>query len=387
MAFYEHRLAFLMNLKPHMKVLDVGCGIGGPAREIAKFVGCEVVGVSINQGQIDRAIYLTRLEGLQDRCTFVRGDFLDLPFAPASFDAAYSIEATVHSPSLLQVYSGIARVLKPGAVFGLSEWVLTPKYNPDNKRHVGIRNRVERGNGLSNLHTSDQAREAVTGAGFEILHEEDFAAHFNYAKRLVEDSAAAAAAAGKRTPRMKRRSSVEGQETAARQDPPAPPFGHQSPVLVPFESSSPSSSSGDEPPLVSLRPAPPSTTPLPHPLPIPPTIYRAWYWPLLGATQLATTWMDYWTAWKMSKWPRRLGYWMVWAGERVGLWDQGVTDAMTTLAYCVDSAAEAGREEIFSPCWWFIGRKVGVKTAGTRIEMDGSVPISGQVKVDKPGKT
>lgn len=66
----------LMGLKPGMKVLDVGCGIGGPAREIAKFVGCEVVGVTINQAQVDRAIYLTATERLEGRCTFVRGDFL-----------------------------------------------------------------------------------------------------------------------------------------------------------------------------------------------------------------------------------------------------------------------------------------------------------------------
>lgn len=76
MCFYEHRLALLMGLRPGMKVLDVGCGIGGPAREIAKFVGCEIVGISINQMQIDRAIHLTAQAGLSDKCTFVRGDFL-----------------------------------------------------------------------------------------------------------------------------------------------------------------------------------------------------------------------------------------------------------------------------------------------------------------------
>lgn len=75
-CFYEHRVALLLGLKPGMKVLDVGCGIGGPAREMARFTGCEVVGMSINQAQIDRAIRLTAEEGLTDKCTFVRGDFL-----------------------------------------------------------------------------------------------------------------------------------------------------------------------------------------------------------------------------------------------------------------------------------------------------------------------
>lgn len=76
MAFYEHRFALLMGLKPGMKVLDVGCGIGGPAREIAKFIGCHIVGITINQSQVDRAVYLTAQEGLSDECTFIRADFL-----------------------------------------------------------------------------------------------------------------------------------------------------------------------------------------------------------------------------------------------------------------------------------------------------------------------
>jgi sterol 24-C-methyltransferase len=46
MAFYEHRFATLMDLKPGMKVLDVGCGVGGAAREIAKSIGCEIVGIT-----------------------------------------------------------------------------------------------------------------------------------------------------------------------------------------------------------------------------------------------------------------------------------------------------------------------------------------------------
>ena len=76
MAFYEHRFAHLMGLKAGMKVLDVGCGVGGPAREIAKFIGCEIVGITINQRQVDWAKELTREAGLEDKCVFMRGDFL-----------------------------------------------------------------------------------------------------------------------------------------------------------------------------------------------------------------------------------------------------------------------------------------------------------------------
>lgn len=44
--------------------------------------------------------------------------------------------------------------------------------------------------------------------------------------------------------------------------------------------------------------------------------------------------------------------------ELVGLVDRGATDAMTTLAYCVDSAVEAGRAGVCSPCWWVVGRRI-----------------------------
>ncbi|KAL2440873.1 Sterol 24-C-methyltransferase [Exophiala dermatitidis] len=358
MCFYEHRLAMLMGLKPGMKVLDVGCGIGGPAREIAKFVGCEVVGVTINQAQVDRAIYLTATEGLDGRCTFVRGDFLNLPFPENSFDAAYAIEATVHSPSLEAVYSEIARVLKPGAVFGLSEWVMAPTFDPSNPNHIGIRNRLERGNGLCNLHTSEQARAAMVDAGFSLFHDEDYAQHF----------ATNSTNPGFKTVGNKGDNhSSHGQGRRKQQ---CQPVHLESPVLVPFRTQPDTSahsnaqsathrqhqaylSSRDSACGLILQPAPPSSIPFhltydPH---------RPWYWPLEGATSMATTWTDYFTAWKMSKWPRRICYALIWTLEGIGIADKGTCDAMTTLAYCVDSAVEGGKEGIFTPCWWFIGRK------------------------------
>ncbi|KIX05700.1 uncharacterized protein Z518_03672 [Rhinocladiella mackenziei CBS 650.93] len=326
MTFYEHRFAMLMGLKAGMKVLDVGCGIGGPAREIAKFIGCEVVGITINQYQVDRAIQLTAQGGLSDKCTFIKGNFLHLPFASSTFDAAYAIEATVHAPSLLAVYTGIARVLKPGAIFGLSEWVMTPQFDLSNPNHVSIRNRLERGNALPNVHTSEQARAAMRGAGFEILHDEDYANHFAHLAR--------ANTRGK-----------EDKDEATL----------QSPALIPFLSRLSSSSSTSPSSSPDFQTAPWLSKPMPLHAPA----HRPWYWPLGGETHHATTWGDWFTVWKMSMWPRRICYAVLWVFERVGIAENGVCDAMTTLAYCVDSAAEGGREGIFTPCWWFIGRKAG----------------------------
>lgn len=78
-----------MQLKPGMRVLDVGCGVGGPAREIACFSDARIVGVNNNDFQIGRARKYTAKQGLQDQVTFVKGDFMKLAeqFGEESFDA------------------------------------------------------------------------------------------------------------------------------------------------------------------------------------------------------------------------------------------------------------------------------------------------------------
>ena len=96
-------------------------------------------------------------------------------FPANSFDAAYAIEATVHAPSLESVYSQIFRVLKPGGVFGVYEWVMTDAYDESNEQHRNIRLGIERGNGIANMVPRRDALEAMRKAGFVVEHEEDLA--------------------------------------------------------------------------------------------------------------------------------------------------------------------------------------------------------------------
>lgn len=89
LARHEHYLAAQMSLRPGMRVLDVGCGVGGPAREIARFADVNVVGLNNNDFQIGRARKYTVQAGLQDQVSFVKGDFMKLAeqFGENSFDA------------------------------------------------------------------------------------------------------------------------------------------------------------------------------------------------------------------------------------------------------------------------------------------------------------
>ncbi|KAF2191397.1 hypothetical protein K469DRAFT_720406 [Zopfia rhizophila CBS 207.26] len=174
-ARHEHYLAHMMGLRDGMRTLDVGCGVGGPAREIVKFSGANVIGLNNNDYQIERATRYAQKEGLSDKLKFTKGDFMQMSFPDNSFDAVYAIEATVHAPSLEGIYSEIFRVLKPGGVFGVYEWLMTDQYDNSNPHHREIRLGIEQGNGISNMEKVEVALAAMKVAGFELEHHEDLA--------------------------------------------------------------------------------------------------------------------------------------------------------------------------------------------------------------------
>lgn len=174
-ARHEHYLAHQMHIKENYRVLDVGCGVGGPAREIAKFTGCHITGFNNNDYQIERATHYAAKEGLSKQLDFVKGDFMQMGFEDNTFDAVYAIEATVHAPTLEGIYSEIFRVLKPGGIFGVYEWLMTDEYDNDNLHHREIRLGIELGDGISNMCKVEEALAAMKTAGFEMLHHEDLA--------------------------------------------------------------------------------------------------------------------------------------------------------------------------------------------------------------------
>ncbi len=75
-ARHEHYLAHMMGMREDMKVLDVGCGVGGPAREIVKFSGANVLGLNNNDYQIARGNQYAMKEGLSSKLAFIKGDFM-----------------------------------------------------------------------------------------------------------------------------------------------------------------------------------------------------------------------------------------------------------------------------------------------------------------------
>lgn len=174
-ARHEHYLAHKIGITENSTVLDVGCGVGGPAREICRFTGANIVGLNNNDYQILRATHYAQQAGLAHKLKFVKGDFMQMDFEPNTFDSVYAIEATVHAPSLEGVYGQIYKVLKPGGVFGVYEWVMTEKYDASNPEHRRICHGIEVGDGISNMVKISEAVRSMKAAGFEIEYQDDLA--------------------------------------------------------------------------------------------------------------------------------------------------------------------------------------------------------------------
>ena len=165
----EYHLCSRLGMKPGVRAIDVGCGVGGPMRNMAVFSGATIDGITINEYQVKIGNKYNEKHGISDICRLTQGDFQNLPWPNETFDVAYAIEATCHSPDRVQTFGGVARVLKKGGLFAGYEWVMTNKYDPNNKDHVRIKEGIEVGNGLPTLVGPEAILDSLKKSGFEVL--------------------------------------------------------------------------------------------------------------------------------------------------------------------------------------------------------------------------
>ena len=160
-------LARSLNLSADSGVLDIGSGLGGPARTLVETYGCRVTGIDLTQAFCDAAATLSGWVGLSDRVAFRQGDATSLPFADGEFDAAMTIHVAMNITRKDRVYAEAKRVLKPGARFAVYDilqgeggdvlfpvpWAREPS--------------------ISHLATLDAMQSLLTGAGFKIVDVQD----------------------------------------------------------------------------------------------------------------------------------------------------------------------------------------------------------------------
>ncbi len=162
-------LAGQMKLTKDTRVLDIGSGLGGPARTLADSYGCHVTGLDLTQAFCDAAQVMSGWVSLDNRTAFQQGDATNLPFEDNHFDAAMTIHVAMNIAAKDKMYSQARRVLKPGGIFAVYDVLQgeggDPTYPVPWAREPSI----------SHLATPGEMEAYLTEAGFKILKVRDSA--------------------------------------------------------------------------------------------------------------------------------------------------------------------------------------------------------------------
>ncbi|CAJ1946264.1 unnamed protein product [Cylindrotheca closterium] len=108
--------------KEAKSVVDVGCGIGGSSRHIARRYGATAKGITLSPYQANRGNELAKEQGLEDSCSFQVADALDMPFDDNSFDLVWSLESGEHMPDKQKFVNELYRVATPGGRVIIVTW-------------------------------------------------------------------------------------------------------------------------------------------------------------------------------------------------------------------------------------------------------------------------
>jgi SAM-dependent methyltransferase len=150
-----------------MHVLDVGCGVGGPARYLAETYRCRVTGVDLTAEYVEVATMLSARTGMDRVTEFRQANALDLPFADGTFDMAWCQNVSMNVEDMDRFYGEVFRVLKPGGKFVSADVSAgdgrTPEFPLPWAREPAI----------SFVSSQDEIRSALEGAGFRILDWKD----------------------------------------------------------------------------------------------------------------------------------------------------------------------------------------------------------------------
>jgi ubiquinone/menaquinone biosynthesis C-methylase UbiE len=160
-------LAAQMKLTAGSHVLDIGSGLGGPARTVAESYGCRMTGIDLTQAFCDAATAMSDWVGLGKHVSCKQGDATNLPFDDKIFDAAMTIHVAMNIAAKDKMYAEARRVVKPDGIFAVYD-VLQGEggdvlYPVPWAREPSI----------SHLATPDEMMSLLVGAGFKLLDVQD----------------------------------------------------------------------------------------------------------------------------------------------------------------------------------------------------------------------
>ena len=169
-----------LELREGMTVVDIGCGIGGPMRRVVSEAGVKVVGVNINEVQMERTRSLNSEAGIDHMVDYLTCSFMDMSaVADDTFDRGYAIESTCHAPDKTGAFIEIHRVLKPGALFWGQEMCMTDRFDPGDDQHRATKQDLMHGIALKEIATFSEVNRALETAGFELIEGMDRGAEQN----------------------------------------------------------------------------------------------------------------------------------------------------------------------------------------------------------------
>ena len=148
-------------------VLDLCCGLGGPARYLAYHHGCRVTGVDMNTDRLAGAVRLTERTKLQDRVLFHHANALQTGLADETFDVIVSQEAFCHIPDKKTLIAECVRLLKPGGRIVYTDILAR------NSMTNEIRSRLENEMAFSELSTLEQYCHLLEGKSCQVVEVED----------------------------------------------------------------------------------------------------------------------------------------------------------------------------------------------------------------------